>query len=161
MEVGPLLDQMARGYSKALGITNLLLTKTMRAYREAELRAATAMGAERRISSLTLEVVELRKSDKEIRDLLFSKSQEALRAHAKCNDFRLAMEDLKGEVNRQEGVIADLKDDLAHRDDDLAQRDVELARTREEAAELKAEAAEWRAKAAELEVEMARKQEQH
>ncbi|KAK7348389.1 hypothetical protein VNO80_22944 [Phaseolus coccineus] len=51
------------------------------------------------------------------------------------------MEDLKGEVSRQEGVITDLKDELARRDEDLAQWDVELVRMREEAADLKVEMA--------------------
>ncbi|KAK7331529.1 hypothetical protein VNO80_31206 [Phaseolus coccineus] len=96
---------------------------------------------ERRLTGLTLEVAKLRKPDKETKDLLFAKSQEALRLYARNNDLRLSVKDLKKELGGKDKAMAQVAEELGQRNEDLAQWDVELTKLREEMGQLKEEMA--------------------
>ena len=74
MEEDPLLEHVSRQLGETLVGTNLLLSKMRRAKELASQEVLQATKLKRRVTRLTLEVEELRKTDRETKAILFEKS---------------------------------------------------------------------------------------
>jgi len=92
------MEHMSRQLGESLVANNLLLSKMRRVKELANQEVLQTAELKRRVTGLTLEVEELRRTGWETKALLFGKSQEALGLYARNNDLRTKVERLKGEL---------------------------------------------------------------
>lgn len=118
-----MLDHVSNYLGETLVGSSLLLSMMQKA-REQEI--LEIMELKRRSIGMALEVDELRKSDQETKKLLFEKSQETLRLHARNGDLRAEVGKLKEKLEevtqlrkksaQLEVMVGQLKEELARMD---------------------------------------------
>ena len=101
--------------------------------------ALQAKELKRRETSMILEMAELRKSDQEIKKLLFEKSQETLRIYAKNTDLRAEVDGLKEMLGNRDAEVAQLteksiklEEEMAKMKEELVHKDELFLRTKDE-----------------------------
>ena len=132
MEDDPLLEHVSRHLGETLVGASLLLSKMQKLREAAGQDTLEAKELKRRETGMILEMAELRKSDQETKKLLFEKSQETLRIHARNTNLRAEVDGLKETLGNRDEEVVQLKEKSAKLKEELVRKDELFQQTNDE-----------------------------